>query len=91
MLPDWSELEGVGEFGAEGREEFAAGGEGGVGGASAADQDDAGGEGVGAFAPSMRLAFSVRIGQVPFIGKASTDDRFEKSLPAGAGFQMPRP
>ena len=50
MLAAWRRLEGLGEFGAEGGEELAAGGEGGVGGASAADEDDAGGEGVGALA-----------------------------------------
>ena len=43
------EVEGLGQLRAESGEELAAGGEGGVGWAAAADEDDGGGKGVGAF------------------------------------------
>jgi hypothetical protein len=59
------------QFGLERGDELAAGGGGRVGRARAADEDDAGGEGVGAdtdHAPSR----SVRIGQVPLMAKPAS-------------------
>ena len=58
-----------GQLGLERGDELAARGGGRIGRARAADEDDAGGEGVGIHVPIMPVASSVRIGQVPLIAK----------------------
>ena len=61
------------QFRFEGRNELAAGGHRGVRRALAADQDDAGGEGVGArYRSIIRPSASVRIGQVPVTEKPAS-------------------
>ena len=61
--------ERVGQLGLERGDELAARGGGRIRGARAADEDDAGGEGVGADAIDCELLSSVRIGQVPLMAK----------------------
>ena len=72
------------QFRFEGRNELAAGGHRRVRRARAADQDDAGGEGVGSdanHAPAALRAHRPRAGD----RRSRTDHRIQKSLPAGAG------
>ena len=70
--------ERVGQLGLEGVEELAARGGGCVRSAWTADEDDAGGEGVGSM-PRMRLPSSVRIGQVPLVRSRRGSPRRERS------------
>ena len=56
------------ELGLERGDELATRGGGRIDGARAADEDDAGGEGIGAH-PRCRLSRSVRIGHVPVTAK----------------------
>ena len=72
------------ERGAEGVGRVAAGGGGGIGGARAADQDDAGGEGVGVGpAHSVSQFRSHRPGSTS--GESGANNRVEKGLPPSAG------
>ena len=76
--------ERVGQLGLERVEELAARGGGCIRGARAADEDDAGGEGVGASADASGCSFRPhRPGAAD--GKAGADDRVEEGLPARAG------
>ncbi len=71
-------------------DELAARGRGCVGGARAADEDDAGGKGVGSDADQSELPRSVRIGQVPLIAKPASNDGVKEGLPTGAGCALRR-
>src|SRR5690606_34305228 len=73
-------VEGEGEGGVELAEELAAGDGGGVGRAGAADEDDAGGEGVGAYLDGTSIPLSSHRPSSCY-RKACCIDRFEKSLP----------
>ena len=72
MLPRLQVSQGHRQFRFEGRNELAAGSHRRVRRALAADQNDAGGEGVGAMFSVLgfRAPRSVRIGQVPVIAEA---------------------
>jgi hypothetical protein len=72
------------QFGLEGGDEIAAGGGGCVGGSLAADEDDAGGEGVGARADHAVAQFGAhRPGAAD--GETGFDHRSEEGVPAGIG------
>ena len=76
--------EGGGEFGLECGDELPSGGEGGVVRARATDQDDAGGEGVGAHADHAVAEFSAH-GPSASNSETSANHGVKESLPPGAG------
>ena len=76
--------ERVGQFGLERVEELAAGGGGRVSGARAADEDDAGGEGVGVHSSHSIAEFRPHR-PCTADGEARADHRVEEGLPSGAG------
>ena len=73
------------QLGLERGDELAARGGGCIGGALAADEDDAGGEGIGARCRSCGCSRSVRIGQVPLMAKPASNHCIQKGLPASTG------
>ena len=83
MLPAWRWVSG-GEFGLERGDELAPGGQGRVVGAPAADQDNGGGEGVGAHADHAVGKFGAH-GPCARNGETRTNHGVKKRLPSSAG------